>query len=139
MVAPERLVRAVERVQQSLYISAPELSQVAAAEAFAATEDSEPWKARYAWNRSFLMERLPALGFLARGADGMGRLRLLRRRQTHKRQRGLRAPHAGGGACRGNSGGISIRCRAIAIYGSLMRAANDDMVEALRRLESGLR
>ena len=33
MVLPEALVRPVERVQQSLYISAPELSQIAAIEA----------------------------------------------------------------------------------------------------------
>lgn len=63
MVLPERLVRAVERIAQSLYISAPELSQVAAIEAFNATEELEAVKARYAWNRELLAKRLPELGF----------------------------------------------------------------------------
>ncbi len=38
MVLPEKLVRPVERIAQSLYISAPELSQIAAVEAFGATD-----------------------------------------------------------------------------------------------------
>ncbi|WP_429095298.1 pyridoxal phosphate-dependent aminotransferase [Aminobacter sp. BE322] len=63
MVLPERLVRPVERIAQSLYISAPELSQVAAIEAFNATDELEAVKARYAWNRELLEVRLPALGF----------------------------------------------------------------------------
>ena len=63
MVLPERLVRPVERIAQSLYISAPELSQVAAIEAFKATAELEVVKARYAWNRELLAERLPQLGF----------------------------------------------------------------------------
>ena len=63
MVLPERLVRPVERIAQSLYISAPELSQVAAIEAFNAIAELEVVKARYAWNRELLAERLPQLGF----------------------------------------------------------------------------
>lgn len=71
MVLPEKLVRPVERIAQSLYISAPELSQVAAIEAFEATEELEAVKARYAWNRDLLMKRLPELGFmLAAPMDG---------------------------------------------------------------------
>ena len=71
MVLPEKLVRPIERIQQSLYISAPELSQVAAAEAFNATEELEVVKARYAWNSELLMQRLPELGFaLAAPMDG---------------------------------------------------------------------
>lgn len=71
MVLPEKLVRPVERIAQSLYISAPELSQVAAIEAFKATEELEAVKARYAWNRDLLMKRLPELGFvLAAPMDG---------------------------------------------------------------------
>lgn len=71
MVLPEKLVRPVERIAQSLYISAPELSQVAAMEAFKATEELEAVKARYAWNRELLMKRLPELGFaLAAPMDG---------------------------------------------------------------------
>ncbi|PLP61052.1 1-aminocyclopropane-1-carboxylate deaminase [Mesorhizobium loti] len=71
MVLPEKLVRPVERIAQSLYISAPELSQVAAIEAFKATQHLEAVKARYAWNRELLMKRLPELGFaLAAPMDG---------------------------------------------------------------------
>lgn len=63
MVLPERLVRQVERIAQSLYISPPEVSQLAAIEAFGATEELEAVKARYAWNRELLQQRLPELGF----------------------------------------------------------------------------
>lgn len=63
MVLPERLVRPVERIAQSLYISAPELSQVAAIAAFNVTDELEAIKARYAWNRELLAKRLPELGF----------------------------------------------------------------------------
>jgi aspartate/methionine/tyrosine aminotransferase len=71
MVLPEALVRPVERIAQSLYISAPELSQVAAVEAFSATPELEAVKARYAWNRELLQKRLPELGFaLAAPMDG---------------------------------------------------------------------
>ena len=71
MVLPEELVRPVERIAQSLYISPPELSQVAAIEAFKATQELEKVKARYAWNRDLLMKRLPELGFaLAAPMDG---------------------------------------------------------------------
>lgn len=71
MVLPERLVRSIERIQQSLYISAPELSQIAAAEAFGATVELEAVKARYTLNREFLMRRLPEIGFaLAAPMDG---------------------------------------------------------------------
>lgn len=71
MVAPEPLVRQIERIQQSLYISAPELSQIAAVEAFSATAELEAVKTRYAANRRLLLERLPGLGFrLAAPMDG---------------------------------------------------------------------
>lgn len=71
MVLPEELVRPVERIAQSLYISPPELSQIAAIEAFKATGELEVVKARYAWNRELLMQRLPELGFaLAAPMDG---------------------------------------------------------------------
>jgi aspartate/methionine/tyrosine aminotransferase len=71
MVLPEKLVRPVERIAQSLYISPPEISQIAAIEAFAATAELEAVKARYAWNRELLMRRLPELGFaLAAPMDG---------------------------------------------------------------------
>jgi aspartate/methionine/tyrosine aminotransferase len=71
MVLPAALVRPVERIGQSLYISPPELSQIAATEAFGATAELEAVKARYAHNRELLLERLPKLGFkLAAPMDG---------------------------------------------------------------------
>jgi aspartate/methionine/tyrosine aminotransferase len=71
MVLPEKLVRPVERIQQSLYISPPELSQIAACEAFGASAELDFVKQRYAKNRELLMRRLPELGFaLAAPMDG---------------------------------------------------------------------
>jgi aspartate/methionine/tyrosine aminotransferase len=71
MVLPEKLVRQVECLQQSLYISAPALSQIAAVEAFEATDELEAVKARYRTNRDMLVEGLPRLGFdLAAPLDG---------------------------------------------------------------------
>ncbi|MFN3441450.1 MAG: aminotransferase class I/II-fold pyridoxal phosphate-dependent enzyme [Rhizobium rosettiformans] len=62
MVLPEELVRPVECVAQSLYISAPELSQIAALAALSATDELEHYKAACQANRDFLMTRLPELG-----------------------------------------------------------------------------
>ncbi|MFC4626200.1 pyridoxal phosphate-dependent aminotransferase [Daeguia caeni] len=71
MVLAEQDVRAIERLTQSLYISAPELSQRAAIEAFHATEELERVKDRYRHNRSILMEHLPRMGLtLAAPMDG---------------------------------------------------------------------
>ncbi len=63
MVLPESLVRPVERIAQNLYISPPELSQIAAIAAFEATPELEAIKATYADNRRILLDRLPAIGF----------------------------------------------------------------------------
>lgn len=62
MVVPEALVRPIERLSQSLYISVPYLSQVAAEAAFEATEELELIKAGYAANRAMLLEGLPRIG-----------------------------------------------------------------------------
>jgi len=71
MILPEKLVRPVERIAQSLYISPPEISQIGAIEAFSATAELETVKSRYAWNRELLLSRLPKLGFaLAAPMDG---------------------------------------------------------------------
>jgi aspartate/methionine/tyrosine aminotransferase len=71
MVLPEPLVRPVERIAQSLYISPPELSQLAAIAAFSASDELDAIKARYQMNRNLLMRRLPELGFrLAAPMDG---------------------------------------------------------------------
>jgi aspartate/methionine/tyrosine aminotransferase len=71
MVLPEELVRPVERVQQSLYISAPEISQRAAIRAFEAGRELDAVKGRYRQSRDMLMKRLPELGFrVAAPMDG---------------------------------------------------------------------
>lgn len=62
MVLPENAVRSVERISQSLYISAPELSQIAAISAFDATSELEKIKDSYRINREHLTKTLPALG-----------------------------------------------------------------------------
>src|SRR5690606_12988993 len=71
MVLPEALVRPVERIAQSLYISAPELSQIAAIEAFHASEGLARVKSRYVCSRDFLAQRFPELECtLAAPTDG---------------------------------------------------------------------
>ena len=61
MVLPEDLVRPVECLAQSLYISPPELSQIAAEAALSGIAEMEAVRAGYQKNRSLLAERLPAL------------------------------------------------------------------------------
>ncbi|MBY5779319.1 aminotransferase class I/II-fold pyridoxal phosphate-dependent enzyme [Rhizobium leguminosarum] len=71
MVLPERLVRPIERVAQSLYISPPELSQIAATAALSAGAELDRYKASYAANRELLMRRLPQIGLsIASPMDG---------------------------------------------------------------------
>jgi aspartate/methionine/tyrosine aminotransferase len=71
MVMPEMVARPIERLQQNIYISAPELSQHAAVRAFDVSSELDAVKARYAVNRALLAERLPQLGFrLAAPMDG---------------------------------------------------------------------
>lgn len=62
LVLPERFVRPVERLSQSLAISTPYLSQIAAEAAFDARAELEAVKAGYARNRAALMQALPAIG-----------------------------------------------------------------------------
>ncbi len=71
MVLPERLVRPIERVAQSLYISAPELSQIAATAALGAGAELDVYRESYRRNRDFLTQRLPEIGFsIASPMDG---------------------------------------------------------------------
>ncbi len=63
LVVPDDLVRPMERLAQSLYISVPTISQLAAVAAFDATEELEVNKAIYARNRALLLAELPSLGF----------------------------------------------------------------------------
>ncbi|MER2267329.1 pyridoxal phosphate-dependent aminotransferase [Methylobacterium oxalidis] len=62
MVVPAGLVRAVERLAQNLYISAPYLSQVAALAAFDAREELDAVRDGYARNRAILLDAFPGLG-----------------------------------------------------------------------------
>ena len=62
MVAPEALVRPIERLQQNLAISVPTLSQVAAAAAFEGREEMEAVKHGYEENRRILVDGLPGAG-----------------------------------------------------------------------------
>ncbi len=63
LVLPESLRRAAERIGQSLYISAPEVSQVAAQAAFDARDELEGVRRVYEVNRRLMIERLPHMGF----------------------------------------------------------------------------
>jgi aspartate/methionine/tyrosine aminotransferase len=62
MVAPEPLVRPIERLQQNLAISVPTLSQVAAEAAFDGRAEMEEVKHGYEENRRILVEGLPGAG-----------------------------------------------------------------------------
>lgn len=64
LIAPEQLVRPIERLQQSLAISVPFLSQVAAEAAFDARDELEAVKAGYARNRAALIDALPKMGLV---------------------------------------------------------------------------
>jgi aspartate/methionine/tyrosine aminotransferase len=62
LAAPPGFTRVLERLQQSLAISAPTLSQIAAEAAFDATEELEIVKAGYRRNRDLLLDGLPGIG-----------------------------------------------------------------------------
>ena len=63
MVVPDDLLRSVECLAQNLYISTPTLAQIAAEAVFDCTAELDANVARYALNRSILLEGLPAAGF----------------------------------------------------------------------------
>ena len=62
LVLPPRLLRAVERLAQNLFISPPYISQIAAEAAFEGTDELEEVRAGYAQSRTLLLEALPRLG-----------------------------------------------------------------------------
>jgi len=62
MVAPESLMRPIERLQQNLAISVPTLSQIAAEAAFDGRAEMEEIKRGYQENRRILIEGLPRAG-----------------------------------------------------------------------------
>jgi aspartate/methionine/tyrosine aminotransferase len=63
MVLPEELVRPVECLAQSFFISAPHISQVAAEAAFDCHAELQENVARYERSRAYLQAHLPAAGF----------------------------------------------------------------------------
>jgi aspartate/methionine/tyrosine aminotransferase len=63
LVAPEPLVRPIDRLQGNLAISAPTLSQIAAAAAFDGRAEMEAVKHGYEENRRILLGGLPTAGF----------------------------------------------------------------------------
>jgi aspartate/methionine/tyrosine aminotransferase len=62
IIAPEDLVRPMERLAQNLFISPPTLSQLAAIGAFDATDELDRNVARYAESRRVLIDGLGAVG-----------------------------------------------------------------------------
>jgi aspartate/methionine/tyrosine aminotransferase len=62
VVAPENLVRTLERLQGNLAISVPTLAQVAAEAAFDGIDEMEAVKQGYEENRRILVESLPKAG-----------------------------------------------------------------------------
>jgi aspartate/methionine/tyrosine aminotransferase len=62
MIVPPGLVRAIERLQQNLFISPPAVAQIAAMGAFSGTGELEANKDNYAANRALLLEELPKAG-----------------------------------------------------------------------------
>jgi aspartate/methionine/tyrosine aminotransferase len=62
MVAPQSLVRPIDRLQQNLAISVPTLSQIAAEASFDGIAEMEAVKKGYEQNRRILVERLPRAG-----------------------------------------------------------------------------
>lgn len=63
LVLPPDLLRAVECLAQNLFISPPTLSQYAAIAAFDCKAELDGYVARYACNRSLLLQELPKAGF----------------------------------------------------------------------------
>lgn len=63
MVVPDDLSRAIECLQQNMFISAPTLSQLAAIRAFDCRDDLDARVRRYARNRDILLDGLPKAGF----------------------------------------------------------------------------
>jgi aspartate/methionine/tyrosine aminotransferase len=64
MVVPERLISAVERLAQNLYISPPAVAQVAAIGAFDGIDELEANKRVYRANRDLLLVGMPAAGLV---------------------------------------------------------------------------
>lgn len=62
MILPEHLIRPIECLAQSMYISAPELSQIVAEVALTERDELDEVVAGYKKNRDLLMQALPSVG-----------------------------------------------------------------------------
>ncbi len=62
MIVPDAMIRTIGRLQQNLFICAPEISQIAAQAAFDGIEEMESVRQTYIDNRQLFLERLPKLG-----------------------------------------------------------------------------
>lgn len=62
MIVPEEMVTTINRLQQNAFICAPEVSQIAALNAFDGVDELEATKQGYLKNRQFLLDALPKLG-----------------------------------------------------------------------------
>lgn len=62
MIVPEHMIDTINRLQQNLFICAPEISQIAALHAFDGVEELEQTKAGYLQNRTLLLDNLPKMG-----------------------------------------------------------------------------
>ncbi|MEH6495174.1 MAG: aminotransferase class I/II-fold pyridoxal phosphate-dependent enzyme [Pseudomonas marincola] len=71
MIVPEDLLGSIERLSQSMFISAPTLSQYAALAAFDCKDELEGYIDNYAKNREILLRELPKMG-LANFAEAHG-------------------------------------------------------------------
>lgn len=62
MIVPDNLVRTIDRLQQNLYICAPEISQIAAVAAFDGIAEMQKVREGYVKNRELFLQRLPKIG-----------------------------------------------------------------------------
>jgi aspartate/methionine/tyrosine aminotransferase len=63
MIVPENMLTVVDRLQQNLFICAPEISQIAALAAFDGIDEMIAIKRGYERNREMFLHLLPQLGF----------------------------------------------------------------------------
>ena len=62
MIVPEQLIETVDRLQQNVFICAPEISQIAALAAFDGLDEMEAVKRSYEKNRDLVIDRLHRIG-----------------------------------------------------------------------------
>ncbi|MEM7462763.1 MAG: aminotransferase class I/II-fold pyridoxal phosphate-dependent enzyme, partial [Pseudomonadota bacterium] len=63
MIVPENMIETIDRLQQNIFICAPEISQIAAVAAFDGIDELDAVKRGYEKNRELFLKRLPGLGF----------------------------------------------------------------------------